>query len=119
MTREESYLGDGLYAMDDGIQIGLRAPRDGGDHLVYLDGETYAALRRFAKKHGFEGESSPRPQVSFGSPNQEEIAEKVLLLLRDEAEEWNETTSPSVSTEQEELIRKAVDRTLYVLTGRS
>lgn len=38
MKREnESYLGDGLFASWDGYQILLRAPRDNGDHLVFLD----------------------------------------------------------------------------------
>lgn len=36
MTKE-TYLGDGLYANYDGYQISLRAPRDDGDHVVYLE----------------------------------------------------------------------------------
>jgi hypothetical protein len=33
----ERYLGDGLYASWDGFQVKLRAPRDGGDHEIYLE----------------------------------------------------------------------------------
>ena len=36
----EEYLGDGLYASWDGYQVKLRAPRDGGDHVVFLDPHT-------------------------------------------------------------------------------
>lgn len=37
MTDKETYLGDGLYASHDGYQICLRAPREDGDHVVYLE----------------------------------------------------------------------------------
>lgn len=37
IEREEEYLGDGLYVRYDGGMIRLRAPRDNGDHVVYLD----------------------------------------------------------------------------------
>ncbi len=47
-TKDESYLGDGLYATFDGWQMILRAPRDDGDHWVGLEPETFAALIRFA-----------------------------------------------------------------------
>jgi len=33
----ETYLGDGLCASFDGWGITLRAPRAGGDHVVYLE----------------------------------------------------------------------------------
>jgi hypothetical protein len=36
-TEGETYLGDGLYVAFDGWQIRLRAPREGGDHEVYLE----------------------------------------------------------------------------------
>jgi len=36
MTKEE-YLGDGLYVSFDGWQFCLRAPRENGDHVVYLE----------------------------------------------------------------------------------
>ncbi len=48
-TKDEVYLGDGLYATFDGWQIILRAPRgDSPDHLVALEPETFATLVRFA-----------------------------------------------------------------------
>lgn len=34
---DERYLGDGLYASFDGWQVCLRAPREFGDHVVYLE----------------------------------------------------------------------------------
>lgn len=48
MSEREVYLGDGLYASWDGWQIKLRAPRDGGDHVVFLeDGLTLQAFLQF------------------------------------------------------------------------
>jgi hypothetical protein len=47
---DETYLGDGLYASFDGYQIKLRAPREDGDHVVYLEPSTNAALQAFAAK---------------------------------------------------------------------
>jgi hypothetical protein len=46
---KETYLGDGLYASFDGWQFKLRAPRDGGDHEVYLDDVVLAAFEAFVK----------------------------------------------------------------------
>jgi hypothetical protein len=47
-TERETYLGDGLYASFDGYQIRLRAPREGGDHEVFLeDGLTLQAFFEF------------------------------------------------------------------------
>jgi hypothetical protein len=37
MSEREEFLGDGLYVSYDGWHFCLRAPRDDGDHLVYLD----------------------------------------------------------------------------------
>ena len=46
MSEREVYLGDGLFASWDGWQIKLRAPREGDDHVVFLeDGLT---CRRFS-----------------------------------------------------------------------
>lgn len=39
--RHECYLGDGLYVSFDGSAIKLRAPRSGGDHVVYLDDRVF------------------------------------------------------------------------------
>jgi hypothetical protein len=47
MTQREEYLGDGLYCGFDGYQMKLRAPRDGGDHEVYLEQSTLQALLQF------------------------------------------------------------------------
>lgn len=41
---KETYLGDGLYASFDGWKFCLRAPRENGDHAVYLD---HHALKQF------------------------------------------------------------------------
>ncbi len=46
-TESETYLGDGLYVSFDGFQIRLRAPRDGGDHEVYLDAAVLQAFLEF------------------------------------------------------------------------
>ncbi len=50
MAREEIYLGDGLYASFDGVQIALRAPRDSGDHWVYMELNVYRQLQEFVKR---------------------------------------------------------------------
>jgi len=34
---KEVYIGDGLYASYDGFQVQLIAPREDGDHVVYMD----------------------------------------------------------------------------------
>jgi hypothetical protein len=48
VSERETYLGDGLYASWDGYQVKLRAPRDGGDHVVFLeDGLTLQAFLEF------------------------------------------------------------------------
>ena len=48
MSERETYLGDGLYASFDGWQVKLRAPREGGDHEVFLeDGLTLQTFFEF------------------------------------------------------------------------
>jgi hypothetical protein len=47
MPRNEIYLGNGLYVSFDGGQIRLRAPRENGDHEIYLDQSTLQALMQF------------------------------------------------------------------------
>ncbi len=49
MPDKETYLGDGLYASFDGYQIKLRAPREDGDHEVYMEPEVYTALQAFVE----------------------------------------------------------------------
>jgi hypothetical protein len=47
---KEEYLGDGLYASFDVHAIKLRAPREGGDHFVYLEPDVFRELERYVKK---------------------------------------------------------------------
>ena len=49
-VERESYLGDGVYASFDGYQVCLRAPREHGDHVVYLDGSTLAAFDEYVRR---------------------------------------------------------------------
>lgn len=42
--QDETYLGDGLYVSFDGYQLKLRAPREDGDHEVYLEPQVYKAF---------------------------------------------------------------------------
>ena len=50
MTTQEEYLGDGLYVSFDGFGYKLRAPRENGDHWVYLEiPRVLAAFDRFRK----------------------------------------------------------------------
>jgi hypothetical protein len=44
---KEEYLGDGLYASFDGWQVKLRAPREHGDHEVFLQPSVLRAFERF------------------------------------------------------------------------
>jgi hypothetical protein len=44
---KETYLGDGLYASFDGWQVRLRAPREEGDHVVYLEPAVVEELQKF------------------------------------------------------------------------
>ena len=50
MQEKETYLGDGCYASFDGFMIKLRAPREHGDHEIYLEPGTWSTLRKFAQK---------------------------------------------------------------------
>ena len=48
MSERETYLGDGLFASWDGWQVKLRAPRENGDHVVFLeDGLSLEAFLQF------------------------------------------------------------------------
>lgn len=52
-SRQETYLGDGLYASFDGFMITLRAPRGPeGDHWVALEPAVYTAFINYARSHG-------------------------------------------------------------------
>lgn len=50
MEKQECYLGDGLYASDDGFMFTLRAPRDREDHVVMLEPEVLSAFLRFIER---------------------------------------------------------------------
>lgn len=50
--KNETYLGDGLYASYDGFMITLRAPRVVGDHWVSLEPSVFSELLNFAMKVG-------------------------------------------------------------------
>lgn len=53
MTEREEYLGDGLYVSFDGWHYCIRAPREGGDHVVYLEvgrGQTLDGLLDYIKR---------------------------------------------------------------------
>jgi len=44
----EEYLGDGVYAsFHEAGEIKLRAPRAGGDHVIYLDGYVLANFEKY------------------------------------------------------------------------
>jgi len=57
-----AYIGDGLYASFDGEQFSLRAPRENGDHIVYLDASVLAAFDEF--RAGIMREISKRKQAA-------------------------------------------------------
>lgn len=46
----EEYLGDGLYVSFDGWQFCLRAPREEGDHMVYLEPCTLETFNRYCNE---------------------------------------------------------------------
>ena len=48
----EEYLSDGLYASFDGFQVKLRAPREHGNDVVYLDGETMRVFWEYVLRVG-------------------------------------------------------------------
>jgi hypothetical protein len=52
MTTEpdETYLGDGLYASFDGYQFCLRAPREDGDHVVFLEPSVVNAFTEYVER---------------------------------------------------------------------
>ena len=52
MTEEPAYLGDGLYATNDGFGITLSALREEGTHYVYLEPDVFDALIQYAKEIG-------------------------------------------------------------------
>jgi hypothetical protein len=64
MSEREEYLGDGLYASFDGWQIRLRAPRENGDHVVFLEDGTLAAFLEYLKTLPITREASHDAQTA-------------------------------------------------------
>ena len=50
IMKNETYLGDGLYASFDGWHIFLRAPRENGDHFVGLEPQVFKNLLEWYRK---------------------------------------------------------------------
>lgn len=48
---KKTYLGDGLYASDDGFMITLTAPRENGDHYVVMEPDVFLAFMLFLEKN--------------------------------------------------------------------
>lgn len=47
---KKTYLGDGLYAYDDGFQFWLETDRNGELHYVALDSEVIDSFLRFIER---------------------------------------------------------------------
>lgn len=50
MDRNETYIGDGVYASFDGYQVWLRTPREDGNHEIALEPPVLAALNAFVAR---------------------------------------------------------------------
>lgn len=50
MSMNDTYLGDGLYASDDGYRIRLRVPRECGNDEVFLNPEVLQSFIVFLEK---------------------------------------------------------------------
>lgn len=59
MSEDETYLGDGLYASFDGWSYRLRAPREFGDHVVFLEPVVLAQFLHFVENN--RERKVPRP----------------------------------------------------------
>lgn len=60
---DETYLGDGLYASFDGYQICLRAPREAGDHVVFLEMPVLDAFERYVERLKTEAEARVKAKL--------------------------------------------------------
>jgi hypothetical protein len=56
----EQYLGDGLFVSFDGYALKLRAPRQDGDHVVFIEPAMFQELVRFAD-HVWKGRTWSQP----------------------------------------------------------
>ena len=59
--RDETYIGDGVYASFDGWMIKLRTQRDDRDDVIYLEPSVYGDLARFADSC-FQRKPDPQPR---------------------------------------------------------
>ena len=53
MSDDKAYLGDGLYASNDGFGITLSTPREEGTHCVYLELQVFESLIQYAIEIGW------------------------------------------------------------------
>lgn len=51
---QPEYLGDGVYADEDGGMIRLTGNAFSRENVIFLEHWVYAALRRWAQAHGYE-----------------------------------------------------------------
>jgi len=78
----ETYLGDGLYASDDGFMVTLRAPRDEGDHWVGLEPDVLKSFFDYvARVRGLEitvtkKETERRSDADKAADGLDEIGDK-------------------------------------------
>lgn len=54
LERGAESLGDGVYAEAGAEGLKLTGNAFGRENVIYLEGGTYGALRRFAQEHGYE-----------------------------------------------------------------
>jgi hypothetical protein len=57
LERGAEYLNDGVYAEETAAGIKLTGDAYGRKNEIFLEGNEYAALRLFARKHGYETEA--------------------------------------------------------------
>ena len=53
---QPEYLGDGVYADEDGGMIRLTGNAFSRENVIFLEHWVYAALRKWAQAHGYEPE---------------------------------------------------------------
>jgi len=53
-SREREFLGDSVYVEDDGGMIRLTGNAFSRENVIFLESRVYAALRRWARAHGYE-----------------------------------------------------------------
>lgn len=49
-VKNEQHIGDGLYVSFDGFQFKLRAPREHGDHEVYLEPSVLIEFEKYVNE---------------------------------------------------------------------